>query len=153
MTIWSSPVVFASLPGASQELLGKSAEAVHGPTFFAFPVLTTVLIQGWLRAASVLCVVPVLRGGEKTDQQEMGWLSATGCVFPPPHTASQAIFSPCGPVHLLSDWVKQNQKGRRVLILETLLTGAAARKWPTQIFSCTRRAIPTCLSWKETKRF
>lgn len=65
MTIWSSPVVFASLPGASQELLGKSAEAVHGPTFFAFPVLTTVLIQGWLRAASVLCVVPVLRGGEK----------------------------------------------------------------------------------------
>lgn len=101
---------------------------LHCLSWAELPVLTAVLIQGWLRATSVLCVMPVLRGGGKRDRQELGWPSATGCVFLPPHTASQAVFSPCGPVHLVRDWEKQNQRGEGVLILETLLRGAAAQK-------------------------
>lgn len=124
---------------------------LHCLSWAELPLFTTVLTQGWLRASSVLCVVPVLPEGGKRDQQELGWPSAIGCVFLPPHTASRAVFSPCGPVHLLSEWEKQNQKGRGVLILETLLTGSGARKWPIQIFPCAHSAIPPCLFLERNK--
>lgn len=153
MTAWSASCVCLSprsLPGAA----GKIRRGSTWPYILCLCCSHRCAYSGL--AQSCLCAVchacAPWRGKNRSAGDGLA-LCHRLCLPSTPHCLQSHPLSPCGPVHLLGDWVKQSQKGRRVLILETLLTGAAARKWPTQISPGTRSSIPTCLSWKETKRF